>query len=244
MNTIAITCLGAGAALGKERLWSSLLLDGQVLLEIPPTTVPQLYRLGVAPTAISHIFVSHLHADHFFGMPFFFLLFHYLHRQERPLYIIGPSGIRDATKSLWKLAWPDLEPASAGHGLTPTFVEVGDEGDYTAGKLAFSALKMSHFGLNAYGYRLFYKGRVIAYTGDTGPSAELDQLVEGADLLITEFTHAHDSDDPGHLNESTVHQLAECMRKRGKKTIATHLGGKPNPVDDLLICEDGETYIV
>ncbi len=244
MDTIALTCLGTGAALGKGRLWSSLLLDGKILLEIPPTTIPQLYRLGEDPTAISHIFVSHLHADHFFGLPFFLLLFRYLYQQEGQLHIIGPSGIEEATNRLWKLAWPDLEPCSTDHGLTPAFVEIGEGGEYRADTVAFTAVKMRHFGVTAYGYRLSYKGRRIAYTGDTGECSQIDRLIDGADVLITEFTHPHDSDDSGHLDESTVKQLVAQMSKQGKKIIATHLGGDPAPIDGLLICRDGETYLV
>jgi len=244
MDKIAVTCLGSGAALGRQRLWSSLLLDDRILLGLPPTVVQQLYRLGKTPATVEHIFISHLHADHHFGLPFFLLLFCYLHERKEPLYIIGPAGIGQASQQLFDLAWPGLRGAGILPKVPVEYVEVEASGSLSTGSLAFEAVKLKHFDMDAFGYRFAHKGRQIAFTGDTGQCPQLDSLLDGADVVITEFTHVLDVDDPGHLNAVAVTQLTDRLRAQGATILATHLSGEPAPIDGLLICQDGETYFV
>ena len=244
MDKIAVTCLGSGAALGRHRLWSSLLLDDRILLGLPPTVIQQLYRLGKTPAEVEHIFISHLHADHHFGLPFFLLLFCYLHEREDPLYIIGPTGIGQASQRLFNLAWPGLKEAGVRPRVPIEYVEVKASGSLSTGSLAFEAVKLKHFDMDAFGYRFTHKGRQIAFTGDTGQCPQLDGLLEGADVVITEFTHVLRVDDPDHLNATTVSQLTKRLRAQGATILATHLSGEPAPIDGLLICQDGETYFV
>jgi ribonuclease BN (tRNA processing enzyme) len=219
MEKIAITCLGSGSALAKERLWSSLLLDEKILFSLPPTAIFQLYRLGKDPSAIDHIFISHRHADHFFGLPFLILFYRYRYTRDTPLYIIGPKGMEEATVE---------------QRVPVSFVEIKREGEYQAGEIVFNAVKMEHFGMDAYGYRFTYRGREIAFTGDTEAGPHLDRLLTGADIVITELTHTVPSDDPGHLDVETVSEMV----------APTHLRETPAPIEGLLICQDGETYLV
>ena len=244
MEKIAVTCLGSGAALGKERLWSSLLLDDRILLSLPPTVIPELYRLRKDVTAIDHIFITHRHADHFFGLPFFLLQYCYLYEREDPLYIIGPSGMKDATERLFDLAWPELREKGVTLRVPISFVEVTKDGEFQAGNLPFQAVKLEHFGMEAYGYRFTHKGRQIAFTGDTGDCPQLAKLLDGAAVVITEFTHAFRTEDPGHLDATAISRLTTKLREQGATILATHLSGTPAPIDGLLICRDGETYLV
>ena len=242
MKEIALTCLGSGAALGRGRMWSSILLDKRIMFSIPPTAIPQLYRLGKDPKAIDYIFVSHCHADHFFGLPFFLLLYRYLYSREATLHIIGPQGMKRTTESLCELAWPDLFPGGISPRVPIRFLEIEKEGEYKAGDLEFASVKLEHFGLAAYGYRVSYKGRQIAFTGDTGECPQLERLTDGADVVILEFTHPDEAEDSGHLNAVTVARLAKELGDKGARVLATHLSGEPHAIDGLTICRDGETY--
>jgi len=244
MGKIAVTCLGSGAALGGKRLWSSLLLDDRILFSIPPTSISQLYRLKKDVRAIDYIFISHRHADHFFGLPFFLLLYCYLYERRKPLYIIGPSGTKEATERLFDLAWPELKRREIAPRVPLIFVEVDEQGEFQAGKLEFRAVKLNHFGMETYGYRFAYKNRDIAFTGDTGECPQLYHLLDGADLVITEFTHPFESEDTGHMDAPAVSRLTKSLSAKGATVLATHLSGEPLPIEGLLICRDGETYIV
>jgi len=98
--------------------------------------------------------------------------------------------------------------------------------------------------MEAYGYRFAYKDREIAFTGDTGECTQLYQLLDGADVVVTEFTHAFESEDTGHMDAPAVSRLTKFLKAKGATVLATHLSGEPLPIEGLLICRDGETYIV
>ena len=124
------------------------------------------------------------------------------------------------------------------------YVEVAASGELSAGPLVFEAVKLRHFDMDAFGYRFTHKGRQVAFTGDTGQCPQLDDLLDGADVVITEFTHALGADDPGHLDVVAVTRLTDRLRAQGATVLATHLSDEPAPIDGLLVCRDGETYFV
>jgi len=241
-DRIPLTCLGSGAALSDGRRWNSILIDHRILLDLPPTAVVELQRLDLDLTEIDTIFISHLHADHMFGLPF--LLLEYCIRRERdlPLYIVGPPGIEERTVTLCDLAWPDMRKAGFEPHVPVSYVEVTEDGEYHAGDLAFTAVRVAHFTLAAFGYRFAYKGRTIAYTGDTGECAQLGKLLDGVDVAILELTHPKPSDDPGHMDAPAVSYWLNKLRQQGTRVFATHMSETPDPVDGLTICEDCQTY--
>ena len=242
MGEIAVTCLGSGAALGENRMWSSLLIDGRILLDLPPTAISQLYRVGADIASIDHVFISHLHGDHAFGIPFFLLLYHFVVTRDQPMYLIGPPGLKQRTNELYQLAWPELAKHGLPAGLSLRFVEVVDAGDYCAGDLSFTAVPMEHFGLAAYGYRFNHNDRVVAYTGDTGECPQLHTFIAGADIVITELTHPTPADDPGHLD---VRAVAQIVQETKGTVLVTHISGNPSPLNgNVIFCRDGETYVV
>jgi ribonuclease BN (tRNA processing enzyme) len=238
---IPLVCLGSGAALTDGRDWGSLLIDGRILLDLPPTAIPQLQRLKADFSQIEHIFISHLHADHMFGLPFLFL--EYCVRRERtnPMYVIGPPDLEDVTFRLCDMAWPHLRTSGFEPRLPLEFIEIPEEGEYRAGDLAFTAIPMYHFDLEAFGYRFDYKGRAIGYTGDTGECEQLDQLLDGVDVAVIELTHPQESTDPGHLDSPKFARTARKLVKQGTKVIATHMSATPDPIPGVTLCEDGKT---
>jgi ribonuclease BN (tRNA processing enzyme) len=114
----------------------------------------------------------------------------------------------------------------------------------SGGGIAFQAVKLEHFGLETYGYRFAYKGREIAFTGDTGECPQLYRLVDGAGLVVLEFTHPDDAEDAGHLNAAAVSRLTGRLREQGATVLATHLSGEPQSIKGLITCQDGEVYLV
>ena len=241
MSRIAVTCLGSGAALGHGRLWSSILVNGRIILDLPPSAVPQLYRVGADFASIDYVFISHFHADHSFGIPFFLLMHHFLASRSRPVYLIGPQGLAQRTAQLSALAWPELVKKGLAPDLTVKFVEIAGDGDYRAGDLRFTAVGMEHFGFETYGYRFAVGDRAIAYTGDTGECPQLHRLIAGADIVITELTHPTPTDDPGHLDVRAVRRIAQ---EASGTVLATHLSGTPPAMEGVIACRDGETYVV
>ena len=241
-DQIPLVCLGSGAALTDGRDWSSLLIDGKILLDLPPTAIPQLHRLGIDFSQIETVFITHLHADHMFGLPFLLLEYCMRRCRENPMVIVGPPKLEEVTYQLCDLAWPDLREKGFEPCLPLSFIEISESGDYQAGDLPFSAVAMNHFGLDAFGYRFSHKGRTIGYTGDTGEGTQINQLLKGADIAILELTHPKKSDDPGHMNRPAVERLAPGLSTQGSTIFATHMSETPEPIPGVIICEDGKTY--
>jgi len=239
----SLVCLGSGAALNDGRLYNSLLIGGEILLDLPPTAVPQLHRLGQDLTAINHIFISHLHGDHAFGLPFLLLDYCVRIKREEPLYIIGPSGLEGMTDILCDLAWPEMRQ----HGFEPhvplRYVEVEEEGTYSAGDLEFIAIPMKHFTLDAYGYRFEHRGTTYGYTGDTGECTQIHRLLDGVDVAIMELTHPGEDTSGGHLDKEAVSRLTKRLRCQGATVVATHMSADPGPIEGLLLCEDGQQVL-
>ncbi len=241
---VSILCLGSSAALTDGGPWSSFLIDGRLLLDIPPTAVTELRRRKIDLARIECVVVSHLHADHVFGIPF--LLLEYAIRCERtaPLTLVGPPGVKEFVETLCALAWRGICSEGADLRVPVTFVEASANRETSVGDVRFVAFPMAHFDLPAFGYRIAYQGRAIAYSGDTGPCAALDALVGGADVAIVELTHPDARTDRGHLNSGDVARLAGPLSSRRAKVLATHMTGTPRPIPGVTFCKPGKTYRV
>lgn len=82
---------------------------------------------------------------------------------------------------------------------------------------------LPHFVPNA-GIRLAAGGRVIAYTGDTGPSPEVVELARGADLLIAEATYVDNVPADSARYLSTARQAGRDAAEAGvARLLLTHL---------------------
>ncbi|MBN1482694.1 MBL fold metallo-hydrolase [candidate division KSB1 bacterium] len=70
------------------------------------------------------------------------------------------------------------------------------------------------------GYRIEYDGRVLTFSGDTGPCEEIEQLAKNADLALFECSFPDGEQLDFHL---TPRQAGEIAQKAGvKKLVLTH----------------------
>ena len=86
-------------------------------------------------------------------------------------------------------------------------------------------------------------GSRLAYTGDTGPSASVEEGVRDADLLLVESAlglAAHDDPERGHL---TPEEAIELARHAGARSaILVHYGPARKPEMDKL-CEAAGPWV-
>ncbi|WP_068083010.1 MBL fold metallo-hydrolase [Novosphingobium rosa] len=182
---------------------ANLLLAGghPVLVDVGDGAVDQLAKAGVRMEAIDTLFISHAHFDHIGGL-FALLGRRYQVISPNVLTIYGPVGTAAVVKGL--VSAMDAAAVSgsvirtrAGHAPAEMVkvVEIGDGSQLAMQGYRVTVATNSHYDAGgdkamaaaSLSYRFDTPGRSIVYTGDTGPSAKVEALARGADLLVSEI---------------------------------------------------------
>ena len=179
--------------------------DQMMLVDAGDGASEQLAKAGVALGQIQTILISHLHFDHTGGL-FAFLGERYQSREDsKPLTIYGPLGTKRLVDTLLAAMKPGMETTGWAPGPKDaandniTVVEVGDGSKFAVGEVTVTAAENTHYITLAYkgpealrpvslSYRFDASGRSICFTGDTGPSSNVERLCHGVSLLVSEIT--------------------------------------------------------
>jgi ribonuclease BN (tRNA processing enzyme) len=196
---------------------SGYLVDGRLLLDCGPGVLAKLREREPWPT-VAAIAITHLHLDHWGDLvPWVWGS------------LFGP-GEPAPKPELW------LPPGSREQ-LRPVLALLGSEDmldrafavseyearvPFVAGGLEVTAVPVDHYDIPAFGFRV--KGdRILAYSGDSGPSAALAELARDADLLLTEATldnGGYDGPERGHLSPDEA--SAAATDARALRVVLTH----------------------
>src|SRR5215467_3691647 len=153
--------------------------DGfRLLVDVGYAIVPRLLEM-VAPGDVDAVFISHGHPDHCADLNPLLRARALRDDPAAPLPVYALPGALDAVLALDRPGM--LDDAY----VLRTFVP-GDRLDI--GPLRAETRLLPHSRPNA-GIRLAAGARVLAYTGDTGPSPEVVELARGADLLVAEASY-------------------------------------------------------
>jgi ribonuclease BN (tRNA processing enzyme) len=190
-----------------------------------------MHRLGVDPGAIDVVFITHFHGDHTLGLPPFVL--HRVFVDRRLLTFVGPSGVEKYLEKLWDVSWgPDWKRVMRPQ-FKVKYVTAKPSG--SAARVNYETVKLDHGTMGSNGYRLHVNGKVVAYSGDTEPTAPLDRLVDGADVAIVEAT------GPGDVFSHMSWEAATGLRRRhpGTRFFFNHVysGTVTGAVKDLQVIE-------
>jgi ribonuclease BN (tRNA processing enzyme) len=106
----------------------------------------------------------------------------------------------------------------------------------------------------AFGLRVSHGGRTLVYTGDTGPCDALDELVAGADVLLSEATWTHSPTRPEGVHLSGTQAGALARRADVGRLLLTHvapwtdreavLAEARAEFPGAALVERGDTYVV
>lgn len=247
---------------GRSQPANALMWEKETwLIDCGDGAVGQLAKAGLSPRSVTAVYLSHLHFDHTGGIAALIGL-RYQTNVPGKLAIYGPPGTRAMVDGI--LA--SMRPASqAGYGLpgepmidpaeTVSVRELAGEEKVTANGVTVRWVKNSHYSFEpgsakdlayqSFSYRFDLPDRSILYTGDTGPSAAVEQLGSGVDLLVSEMIDveatvaavhrmAPDQTDAQidamrrhltdhHLSPEQVGDLA--LRMNAKRVVVTHLAG-------------------
>lgn len=252
----SLVFLGSGNFLAPGRYWNSFVIDGRVLVETSPTVLPHLRKAGVGVEDLDCIAISHFHPDHTFGWPF--LLLEIAERgRDRPLYVIGPPGVRAWLRSMMELG-SVLDIDARAHGeLDIRYVEADPSAHrQEAGTVHIRAVEVEHVPeLRCFGYLFDAGGRPVGYSGDTHPCEGLEELAAGAGsgTLVLECNGLHRS--RSHMDLEAVASLR--ARHSSTNFVLSHLGdgvaaawaamdpgGGGDGVGSVTIAEDFQTLEV
>src|SRR5258706_11904931 len=86
----------------------------RLLFDCGEGTQRQLQRSAVGLPDLEEIFLTHYHADHFLGLPGMLKTFALRGRDETPLTVYGPRGLRELFKQLHPFRGPPPYPLTRG----------------------------------------------------------------------------------------------------------------------------------
>jgi ribonuclease BN (tRNA processing enzyme) len=107
---------------------------------------------------------------------------------------------------------------------------------FEAAGFTVQAVRLPHYTMEAYGFRVTHEDRTLAYSGDSAPTEELAELARGADLFVCEATLADgttDGDVRGHLTAE------EALAAADGPILLTHRPVELPTPDGVRIATDG-----
>jgi 3',5'-cyclic-nucleotide phosphodiesterase len=160
---------------------SSFLLDGVLGIDAGATTAALTLR---EQRKLQAVLVSHAHMDHVKDLAT--LADNRCQMGGRPLVLAGTPWTLGALKKHFfnNVLWPDFSkiPLSTGGGMTVEYMPMKPERVYDVAGFSARAVLVSHT-IESAGFIVEKKHRAIAYSGDTGPTSRLWELLAGVKSL-------------------------------------------------------------
>jgi ribonuclease BN (tRNA processing enzyme) len=205
-----VVFLGVGEAcderLPNTCLWIQTQVDQQrrsILLDCG-FTAPSLYWQQISDQEdLDALWISHLHGDHFFGVPALLLRLWEMKR-NKPLVILGHSGVEGVLRQIMELAYPGFI-SKLQYPLVFQEVEPGQS--MRAVGLHWSTAQSLH-GQKNLAVRIEDGQSSVFYSGDGLFGLETVSLARGCSLAVHEAFRL-DAITPGH---GTVRQCIDFAR--------------------------------
>jgi ribonuclease BN (tRNA processing enzyme) len=241
--TVQITVIGSSPAWPNPGgAHSGYLFEaggGRLLVDCGPGVLPRLREREPWPT-VDAIAITHFHLDHWGDLvPWVWGSF-YLRSNGEELQPPHPElwvhkGGRAHLEGLGgRLGFPDMfERAFEVH-------EYEDGESFAAAGFQIVPLRLPHYTLETYGFRITADDRTVAYSGDSGPSERLATLARDADLFICEATLERgelDGEPRGHLSVDEALEAYEAAAAR--RLLLTHRPFELETPKGLELAYDG-----
>jgi ribonuclease BN (tRNA processing enzyme) len=218
---------------------SGYLLESEserLLLDCGPGVLPRLREIERWPL-IDAIAITHFHLDHWGDLVPWVWGSMYISASgavNRPELWVHPRG-REMLEALGaRLGFPDM------------FERVFDlrafrDGEpFDAAGFEVTPVRLPHYTLETYGFRVSRDDATVAYSGDSGPSDRLADLARDADLFVCEATLLHgdfDGQPRGHL--SLEEALDAHAASGAHRLLVTHRPAELPTDPELELAYDG-----
>jgi ribonuclease Z len=193
---------------------------GLYLVDVGSESTENLMTWRLPVSAARAVFLSHLHSDHIGDLGEFNMQ-SWVQGRERPLALVGPSGVDKVARGfnqayendhLFRRAHHERDgfrfPIAAGR-IEPKVIRI-PAGAATAtawrdGDLTVTAIRVFHDPVTpAFGYRFDYRGRSVSISGDTMKWPAFAEASKGVDVMLHEAQ-----------NEAMTRQLAQALKGMG-----------------------------
>ena len=207
----------------------------RLLLDCGPGVLGRLREREAWPT-VDAIAITHFHLDHWGDLvPWVWGSFYRRgHDDIRPELWVYRGGRAFLEELGSRLGFPDM--------FERTFTLSEYEGDipFEAAGLEVLPMRLPHYRLETYGFRVTNAGATLAYTGDTGPSKRIADLARDADLFVCEATletGEADGQPRGHLSADEA--LAAHAASGARNLLLTHRPSELPVPEGVALAYDG-----
>jgi ribonuclease Z len=250
-----VVLLGTGSPNPRaDRFGPAILVEAgseRLVFDCGRSCTTRLWQLRI-PLGTVKLFITHLHSDHTVGIPDLwltgFLRIPYGGRTGA-FRVWGPAGTTAMMVAMRKAYDADIQIRRPTQGVDIDAKDITEGAVYQASGVQVTAFKVNHGDIDAYGYRIDYKGHSVVLSGDTRPSDNLVAHARGADVVVHEVGMFAPGADDGRqmvaLLHSTPEQAGEEFSKiRPKLAVYSHysLFGTPEPTMEQLIAQTRTTY--
>jgi ribonuclease BN (tRNA processing enzyme) len=206
-----------------------------ILLDCGQGVIRNLQKV-LDPHDLAAIIIGHMHADHYLDIVGLRYLYPWGEPAPVPLPIHLPPGGRARFDALATA----VSERAGFFDAAFTIVEYDPDRVLDIGELRLRFVRGRHY-VPAWGVVIDAPdGTRLAYTGDTGPSASVEEAVRDADLLLVESAlglAAHDDPERGHLTPEEAIELAR--RAAARSAILVHYGPARKAEMDALCAAAG-----
>ncbi|QWC83986.1 MBL fold metallo-hydrolase [Nocardioidaceae bacterium] len=187
----------------------------RLLLDLGNGALGSLQR-HADPLTVDAVLLSHLHADHCLDMCGYYVMRKYHPTGPQPrIPVYGPDGTAARLARAYDL--PE-DP-----GMTEEFdFEVFPSGSFVLGPFTVTASPVAH-PVPAYALRVEAGGRVLTYSGDTGPCGALEKAARGAHVFLCEASFREVDDNPPDLHLTGAEAGAAATRAGAGSLLLTHV---------------------
>lgn len=188
-------------------------------------SVRKLLRMGFPVEKLRAVFLTHLHSDHLDGLSELLLQAWVGGSRSAPLPVYGPAGTDRVIAGFREVYALDSGYRIAHHGPKVVYpagfggvaqiipVPTGTPAKATvweADGVRITSIKVAHPPIQpAYAYRVDYKGRSVAISGDTVYSPDFVASAEGVDVMFHEA-----------LNKPMLNAMSKALRQHGRPNAA------------------------
>jgi ribonuclease BN (tRNA processing enzyme) len=211
--------------------------DGErLLLDCGPGVLSRLREAEIWPD-LDAIAITHFHLDHWGDLvPWVWgAMYRSTNgRVRQPLLWVHEGGRKHLEDLGARLGFPDM------FERVFELREYRDREPFTTAGFEIDPVRLPHYTLETYGFRVTRDGATLAYSGDSAPSERLVELARDADLFVCEATlldAERDGPPRGHL---TLAEALEAHRASGaRRLLLTHRPSELPVDDDLELAYDG-----